>query len=686
MTGDRTEHTDPVLKVEGLSIAYQTRTGPRAAVRGVSFEIGPGEVLGLAGESGSGKSTVAFGLVGYLGSNGQVTQGSIQFLGRELTGCSQRELGRLRGDRMAMVFQDPMAALNPALRVGDQLTETLIRHRKSTKAEARRFSLQMLERVHLPDPARAMRRFPHQLSGGQQQRALIAMALLNRPALLIMDEPTTALDVTIEAAVLDLVAELTDELDTSILFISHDLAVMARVCDRLAIMYAGQIVEQAPVAELFARPVHPYTRGLLDCLPRPDAGRAGLRPIGGQAPGPDETHESACAFHPRCKYAEDVCRTRSPELIAIEAGHQARCFLASRIQDSPPVAPGPVSDLTVAGPDDGPLIEVDGLQVYYRGPRRETIKAVDGVDLRLGLGQTLGLVGESGCGKSTLARAIIGLEKFDKGRIEFLGVDVGPAVSRRDDRSVKEMQMIFQNPDSTLNPAYGAGRQIGRALTKLGGVGRRGRRAEVLKRLESVRLGPEYFGRKPRSLSGGEKQRVAIARALAGRPGLVLCDEPVSSLDVSVQAAVLKVLQELQAETGTGLIFISHDLSVVRYLAHQVAVMYLGKIVEAGPTEAVFGPPRHPYTEALLSAAPIPDPASRPDRIRLEGDIPSPAHPPPGCPFNPRCPRIRLMPDGGRACRFEPPPWRQAGTGHGIRCHLPIQRLAELGEPPGRRP
>ncbi len=681
MTDDRTGQIEPTLKVEGLSIAYQTRTGPVPAVRQVSLDIMPGEIVGLAGESGSGKSTVAFGVVGFLGKNGKVTRGSIEFLGRELTGFSQRELGRLRGDRMAMVYQDPMAALNPALKLGDQLAETLICHQKMSKAEARRFSQKMFDRVHMPDSAEVMKRYPHQLSGGQQQRALIAMALVNRPALLIMDEPTTALDVTIEAAVLDLVSELRDEFDTSILFISHDLAVMARLCDRVAVMYAGQIVEQAPVTELFRRPAHPYTRGLLNCLPHPGQGlaRAGLRPIQGQAPGPGEVPESACSFHPRCQYVDQVCRDRSPKFGSLEPGHAVRCFFAARIRDLPPLGPEAALVRASAGPGDEPLLEVDNLKVYYQGRRHETVRAVDGVGFRLGAGRTLGLVGESGCGKSTLARAIIGLETSDAGRIEFLGIDVSRAISRREDQLVKEMQMVFQNPDSTLNPAYSVGRQIGRALKKLGSMPRRKRKAAVRDLLASVRLGPEYLSRPPRALSGGEKQRVAIARALAGRSRLVLCDEPVSSLDVSVQAAVLNLLQDLQAETGTGLIFISHDLSVVRYLAHEVAVMYLGKIVEAGPVDAVFEPPSHPYTEALLSAAPAPDPDSGPGRIRLSGDIPSPAHPPAGCPFHTRCPRISLMTDGGRSCQSDAPPWQVAGSGHGIWCHLPLERLAELG-------
>lgn len=681
MIANRTGQTEPTLRVDGLSIAYQTRTGPVPAVRQVSLDILPGEIVGLAGESGSGKSTVAFGVIGFLGPNGKVTRGTIEFLGRELTGLSQKELGRLRGDRMAMVYQDPMAALNPALKVGDQLAETLICHRKLSKAEAWHQSREMLDRVHLPDAVQVMRRYPHQLSGGQQQRALIAMALLNRPALLIMDEPTTALDVTIEAAVLDLVSELRDELDTSILFISHDLAVMARVCDRVAVMYAGQIVEQAAVAELFRRPVHPYTRGLLNCLPHPGPGkaRAGLRPIEGQAPGPGEVLEWACSFHPRCRYVDQVCRSRSPEFSPLEPGHAVRCFFAARIRDLPPVEPEEAGVRAEAGPGDEPLLEVANLQVHYQGRRRETIRAVDGVSFRLGSGRTLGLVGESGCGKSTLARAIIGLENSDAGRVEFLGIDVSGAISRREDRLVKEMQMVFQNPDSTLNPAFSVGRQIGRALKKLGRVPRQRRKAAVKDLLASVRLGPEYLSRAPRSLSGGEKQRVAIARALAGRSRLVLCDEPVSSLDVSVQAAVLNLLQDLQNETGTGLVFISHDLSVVRYLAHQVAVMYLGKIVEAGPAEAVFEPPSHPYTEALLSAAPRGDPESGPGRIRLSGDIPSPAHPPSGCPFHTRCFKISLMTDGGRGCRTQAPPWQVAGDGHGIWCHLPLERLAESG-------
>ncbi len=674
----------PILDVRGLTIAYATRKGDVLAVRDVSFDIQRGEAHSIVGESGCGKSTVAFGIVNFLGRNGRIVSGRILFQGQDLVGRSQEELRRIRGDRIAMVYQDPMAALNPSMRIGDQMAEVLIVHRLFKPKEAEEACVEMLKRVHMPDPGNVIRRYPHQLSGGQQQRVVIAMALLNDPALLIMDEPTTALDVTVEAAVLDLVAELQHEFETAIMYISHNLGVVARVSDRVAVMYAGELVERAGVRDLFARPQHPYTQGLLRCVPRlgMDKRESVLCPIRGRVPPPNAL-PPGCVFEPRCDYAREECRSRKPELRLVATGHFARCHFAEEIQQ---IGWQPPAELlaqvtTPPAPQDGPpLLRVAHARTYYQVPSKKllsrekpVVKAVDDVSLEIRKGQTLGIVGESGCGKTTLVKTIVGMEKPTGGEFEFMGVDISMPVTRRKLDIVRELQMVFQNPDSTLNPSFTVGYQIARPLLRFKVVPRHQVRAEVVRLLEMMKLGERYYDRYPRQLSGGEKQRVGIARAIAGRPGVILCDEPVSALDVSVQAAVLNLLLEIQQKTGTTLAFIAHDLSVVRYFCDQIAVMYLGQIVESGPAEAIYAPPYHPYTEALLSAVPIPDPTAAQKHIRLEGTVPSALNPPSGCRFHTRCPR-KL----GAVCEQETPPWRDAGNGHRIFCHIPLEDLRKI--------
>ncbi|GAB4255912.1 dipeptide ABC transporter ATP-binding protein [Deferrisoma sp.] len=671
--------TEPVLELENVEIAYETRRGLVPAVRGVSLTVGRGEALGIVGESGCGKSTLAYGIVNFLGRNGRITAGDIRFQGRSLLGVPERELRAIRGNRIAMVYQDPMQALNPVLRVGDQLAEVLTVHQGLPKAEALDRARAMLDRVHMPDPGDVLRRYPHQLSGGQQQRVVIAMAMLNEPDLLILDEPTTALDVTVEAAVLDLVEELQEASRTAILFITHNLGVVARVSDRLAVMYAGEVVETGPTRSVFRRPSHPYTRGLLRAVPRLGHTRRDepLVPIPGRVPPPAERPADACGFAPRCEFARDECRQGRPALAPVGEGHESRCRFAGQVAEAPlrkPVehpAPPPGAGET--------LLRSEALRVYYRGRRRDRpVRAVDGVDLEVRKGRILGIVGESGCGKSSLVKALIGLERPTGGKVEFLGFDLREPVTRRPAEVIRAIQMVFQNPDATLNPSYSVGSQVARAVRKLTGAPRRRARDEALRLLRAVKLGPDYFDRYPRQLSGGEKQRVGIARALAGRPDLVLCDEPVSALDVSVQAAVLNLLAEIQQRQGTTLAFIAHDLSVVRYFCDDLLVMYLGGIVEEGPAEAIYAPPYHPYTEALLSAVPVPDPDAKQQKLRLEGPVPSAVAPPPGCRFHTRCPRRALLPDGGAVCEREPPPWRDAGGGHRIRCHLTLDTLEQL--------
>jgi peptide/nickel transport system ATP-binding protein len=657
-------------------------------VRDVSFEIQRGEAHGIVGESGCGKSTVAFGIVNFLGKNGRIVDGHILFQGQDLVGCSQEELRTLRGDRIAMVYQDPMQALNPSMRLGDQMSEVLTVHRDMNKTEAEEKCVAMLKRVYMPDPESVMGRFPHQVSGGQQQRVVIAMALLNGPALLIMDEPTTALDVTVEAAVLDLIADLQRDFDTAIMYISHNLGVVARVSTKVGVMYAGEIVERASVRDVYLKPYHPYSQGLMRCVPRlgMDKRSSYIYPIRGRVPSPANL-PPGCVFEPRCDFAREECRLRKPGLRLVELRHWARCHFAEEIAEegwSPPeelLAELAARAERVESPET--ILTVKDAKTYYEMPSKKLIggekqyvKAVDDVGFEVNRGETLGVVGESGCGKSTLVKTIIGMEEPTGGEFEFMGVDISQPVSKRDLSIIQELQMVFQNPDSTLNPSFTVGSQIARPLKRFKTVPRDQVRDEVIRLLGMMKLGEGYYDRLPRQLSGGEKQRVGIARAIAGRPELVLCDEPVSALDVSVQAAVLNLLMEIQQETGTTMIFIAHDLSVVRFFCDHIAVMYLGQIAEIGPAEAIYAPPYHPYTEALLSAVPIPDPSVEQKHVRLSGNVPSALNPPSGCRFHTRCPRrAEMLPDGGKICTEEVPPWRYGDDKHRILCHIPLGQL-----------
>ncbi len=698
MTSKPTDAETPLLEVENLAISYETRHGDVAAVRGVNFRIGQGETYGLVGESGCGKSTIAFGLVDFLGRNGKVVDGSIRFLGQELVGRPKKELRDIRGNQISMVYQDPMQALNPTLRIGRQMGEVLTTHQDISMDAALGRSVDMLQRVHMPDAGNVLRRYPHQLSGGQQQRVVIAMAMLNSPKLLIMDEPTTALDVTVEAAVLDLIGELKAEFNTGIIFITHNLGVVARVADYLMVMYAGEMVEKGPIEAIFKAPTHPYTQGLLGCIPRLGDHKSSCRleAIPGRVPPPAERSKNACIFHPRCRFALDDCTLSRPEPVIVHHQHQVRCL---RTEETSKMSAVSCRDLSEEGAESGPsskgdqpetLLSVKDFKIYYEhrsnslkdifGKRRKRhIKAVDKVDIKLRRGSILGVVGESGCGKSSLVKGIIGLEAISGGEAEFLGVDIAKPLGQREMEFIKELQMVFQNPDSTLNPTYTVGYQIARPIRKFNTVAREKEKAEVYRLLRSVKLGKYYAKRYPRQISGGEKQRVGIARALASRPKVVICDEPVSALDVSVQAAVMNLLIDIQKEQGTSMIFIAHDLSVVRFLCDYVYVMYLGKIVESGPSGIIYAPPYHPYTEALLSAIPIPDPKAKRNHIRLEGDVPSALNPPAGCRFHNRCPRrTAMLPDEGLICTQQEPPGRDAGSGHRIFCHIPIERLASM--------
>ncbi|MCG8632640.1 MAG: ABC transporter ATP-binding protein [Desulfobacterales bacterium] len=707
----------PVLEVKDLAISYETRKRDVPAVRGVNFTVRQGETVGVVGESGCGKSTIAFGILDFLGTNGRVVGGSIKFMGKEMVGASKEELQEIRGNNISMVYQDPMQALNPSLTIGSQLAEVLTAHQDITRKDAWDKCIAMLERVYMPDAPNVMNRYPHMISGGQQQRVIIAMALLNNPSLLIMDEPTTALDVTVEAAVLELIEDLKKDFNTGIIFITHNLGVVAKVSDRLCVMYAGEMIEQGPIGDMFARPAHPYTRALLCCVPRIGDSLSNNRlwSIQGRVPHPAERDTGACIFAPRCDWRaqgsclEDMslvknCLIRHPELVSISEDHQSRCFLGAETLKVPwdEYARGQRKKLVHIPEDDDELdtldrlLTVDNMRVWYkeRNPslaamlglaKKRHVKAVDDVSLRVIKGTTLGVVGESGCGKSTLVKGLIGLEKPTQGKAELVGLDITMPVKQRDLSMIRELQMVFQNPDSVLNPSYCIGKQIARPIKKFKTVPKNQVRQEVERLLRAVKLAAYYYNRYPRQLSGGEKQRVGIARALASQPSMVICDEPVSALDVSVQAAVLNLLNEIKEEMGSTMIFIAHDLSVVRFISDFIAVMYLGEIVEFGPVESIYPPPYHPYTEALLSSVPVPDPTARRRSIVLSGDVPSPMDRPPGCCFNTRCPRRSVLPDNGKICEEKIPGFQRMKNGHKIACHIPADQLTRLAEESGHQ-
>ncbi len=681
---DKHSHDGPILEIENLSISFFTRGGEIPAVMDFSCTVMPGEAMGLVGESGCGKSTVALGVMRDLGVNGRIVGGSIKFKGRDLGTLSAEELRALRGDEIAMIYQEPMASLNPAMKIGRQLMEVPMIHDGASAREAEALALEMIEKVRLPDPERMLKAYPHQLSGGQQQRIVIAMALMSKPSLLILDEPTTALDVTVEAGIVDLVKELGETTGTSMLFISHNLGLVLEVCDRLCVMYSGEAVETGSIEEVFDHMRHPYTQGLFRSIPLPGADK-NARPliaIPGNFPLPHE-RPPGCNFGPRCDHfvagrcdAGDVPMTLLPD----RDRHETRCLRWQEIDwDAPP----PVAhDVAVVEPGEV-VIKVENLKKYYEvaankmfgGGERRVVKANETLSFEAREAETLAIVGESGCGKSTLAKVLLGLETATDGTVALRGRDIGKIdIEHRDTRTVSSIQMVFQNPFDTLNPSHSVGAQIIRVLEKFG-IGKTvaEREARMLELLDEVKLPREFARRMPRQLSGGQKQRIGIARAFAGDAQVVVADEPVSALDVSVQAAVTDLLTEIQRERRTTMLFISHDLSIVRYLADRVMVMYLGHVVEIGTTDEVFSPPYHPYTEALLSAVPIADTSVRKKRILLDGDIPSAMNPPPGCPFQTRCPRKAQAPAG--LCEREMPPMRVLPGGHSIKCHLPDEVL-----------
>jgi peptide/nickel transport system ATP-binding protein len=661
----------PTLELTDLDAVYRVRGRDRQVLRGITLTIGRGETYGLVGESGCGKTTTALAVVGYLPSNGRVRSGSIRVNGREVVGLRGSDLRHLRANDLSMVYQDPAKALNPAIRIGNQVAE-VFRTRGAEHAEALERTQGALARVQIADPGSVMARYPHQLSGGMQQRVVIAMALAKDPALLILDEPTTSLDATVEAEVLDLILKLKSEFHTSVLFITHNLGVIAKMCDRVGVLYAGRLVEEGPVRTVLDGPRHPYTVGLLRCVPRggarKDHGR--LDTIPGFLPSIGDELKG-CVFVDRCGLAQDICRTDEPPLHRITANHVSRCHFHERASQLPRATAAELGKPLTVDRSGTPLLNVHDLAKVF-SQQGHQIHALEGVSAALWSGETLGLVGESGSGKTTFARALLGLLPPSSGTVELDGRLLPPRLGNRTQMDVRVLQIIFQNPDSALNRRHAVRRILRRSLKKLAGITGAAADARLIELTGSVRLATRYLTVRPNQLSGGLKQRVAIARAFAGEPRLVICDEPTSSLDVSVQAAILNLLVELQAERRVAYIFISHDLGVVRYISDRIAVLYLGRLMELGPAEVVFDPPHHPYTEALLSAVPAIDGTSR-ERIKLAGEIPSAANPPTGCVFHTRCHR-----KVGAICEEVEPPLVEVEGGHLMRCHIPLEELRRL--------
>jgi len=681
------DYDGPILEIDKFSVSFFTRLREIPAVMDFSVTVQPGEAVGLVGESGCGKSTVALGVMQDLGKNGRVVGGSIKFKGRDLAEMSAEELRDVRGNDIAMIYQEPMASLNPAMKIGKQLAEVPMIHEGIDEAEAKERALQVVTDVKLADPARILDSYPHQLSGGQQQRIVIAMALMSKPALLILDEPTTALDVTVEAAIVELVRDLGKKYGTSMLFISHNLGLVLETCDRICVMYSGEAVERGSIEDVFDEMQHPYTQALFRSIPLPGADK-NARPlvaIPGNFPLPHE-RPTGCNFGPRCDYFEAGRCDRSDISMVNVSGndrHATRCLKHEEINWNAPITVGKQKKKGEIG---DVVLKMDNLKKYYEvsanalfsSGRKKVVKANETLSFEARESETLAIVGESGCGKSTFAKVLMGLETATDGEILLDNQSIGNTpIAERDTKTVADVQMVFQNPFDTLNPSMTVGRQIIRALEifKIG-KNEAERKTRMLELLDLVKLPREFADRMPRQLSGGQKQRVGIARAFSGGARIVVADEPVSALDVSVQAAVTDLLMEIQRNEKTTLLFISHDLSIVRYLSDRVMVMYLGHVVELGTTDQVFSPPYHPYTEALLSAVPIADTSIEKKHIVLDGDIPSAMNPPSGCPFQTRCRWKSEVP--GNLCDTEVPHVRTLDGNHQVKCHLSDEKLAEM--------
>ena len=680
-----------LFQVKDLEIKYHTREGVLTAIRDTSFDVNEGEIVGIVGESGCGKSTVASALMRLMPPNGEVSSGQILFQGRNLYQLSKEEMRAIRGKDLAMIFQDPMSSLNPVYSVEEQMLDALRAHQAPDEHQSREALLaravEMLDRVGIPDAARQIKEYPHQFSGGMRQRIMIATALMSNPAMLIADEPTSALDVTLEAQIVDLINNLRNELGTAILYITHDLGVVAQLCDRVLVMYAGNIVEAGETLAIFEKPQHPYTRALMRSHPSRNLEAGWLRTIRGRVPSLKEL-PAGCKFAPRCDYAQEACHTTEPQFIQMGGGHRVLCHACHEeleiIEEIPAEAKSPEpTDQQESKTSQDVVVNVHDLHTYFSdhvsllgkvlGQRGGTVRAVDGIDVSIRRGETLALVGESGSGKTTLGRTILRLEPPTGGEIVVDGQDITTLRQSALRPMRAQMAMIFQDPTSSLSPRMKVSSLLLEPFQIHGIPIENENKVDEL--LELVGLSSEQADKYPHQLSGGQARRVGIARALALNPEFLVADEPTSGLDVSVAAGILNLLKELGERLNLTCIVISHNLNIISFIADRVAVMYLGKIVELAETQALFARPQHPYTEALMSAIPLPDPRLREKRKRiiLTGEIPSPRNPPSGCPFHPRCRYAQ------ERCSTEIPLLQPVdGAEHLTACHFPEKVLPGL--------
>ncbi|KOX14034.1 ABC transporter ATP-binding protein [Nocardiopsis sp. NRRL B-16309] len=696
-------HDDVVLEVRDLSVTFPSEDGPLHAVRDVSYVVRRGEALGIVGESGSGKSVTSMAIMGLLPPNAKVS-GSASVLGEEIVGLTDAQISKVRGNRIAMIFQDPLTSLNPVYTVGYQIAEAVLAHRKVTKQAAMDRALELLEIVGIPSPQQRLKQYPHELSGGMRQRVVIAIAMANEPDVIIADEPTTALDVTVQAQVLEALDRARQETGAALVLITHDLGVVAGQVERVGVMYGGRMVEMGPVEEVFYRPRMPYALGLLGSLPRMDEDRSDrLTPIMGTPPAL-LAMPKGCAFSPRCPMAKEICHQEEPLLLATDehggrvpvpvgdtTAHTAACHFSDELGESAPDdlfrTSGPQETEGDEPPAAAPkergggeaIVSVTNLvknfPIHSKGLLRRRIgevQAVSGISLDLRERETLALVGESGCGKSTTARLILQLIKQSSGEVHYMGKPLHTLSARQMRPLRRDLQLVFQDPFASLDPRMTVADIIAEPMRIHGQRGTDARK-RVKDLLSLVGLNAEHSSRYPHEFSGGQRQRIGVARALALNPKVLILDEPVSALDVSIQAGVINLLEDLQEELGLSYLFVSHDLSVVRHIADRVAVMYLGKIVETGTTEQMFRSPAHPYTQALISAIPFPDPVKERtrERIIVTGDVPSPSDPPSGCRFRTRCPKFagQLSEAERVRCVEEPPELMDRGTGHPDACH-----------------
>ncbi len=662
----------PVLEIDDLHVHFKTSHGTVRAVEGVTYAVYPGEMVAIVGESGSGKSVSALAIMRLLPpQSARIIRGSIRFEGQSLLDLDDESMRQVRGRSISMIFQEPMTSLNPVLTIGLQIKEPLLIHMGMTEAQATERAIELLTLVGITDPGNRLAQYPHQLSGGMRQRVMIAIGLACNPKLLIADEPTTALDVTIQAQILELMKELSRRLGIAVIIITHNLGIVARYADRVNVMYAARLVESGTAERVFARPLHPYARGLLSAVPRLDRGRSvKLATIDGAPPNllnpPD-----GCRFRPRCPFGIDKC-AEVPAFREIETGHKVACHRSPELEEIEQAtkAGAAASDGVHGDANAHVVLDIKGASKFFpvgggflSGPGK-LVRAVNDVSLTVRKGETLGLVGESGCGKSTLGRLVLRLEDPTAGEILFDGVDLAQ-MKRRDMIAIRrKMQVIFQDPYSSLNPRMTVGQIIGEPMHVHSILPKDKIDDRVSELLQLVGLYPYMAVRYPHELSGGQRQRVGIARALAVNPEVIVCDEAVSALDVSIQGQVINLLEDLQQKLGLTYFFIAHDLAVVRHISTRVAVMYLGRIVELADSTELLANPKHPYTQALLAAAPIPDPVierTRPRKI-ISGELPSPLNPPSGCVFHPRCPLAT------EECKKAVPAQRELGANHMVAC------------------